>query len=155
IVQDQRITHVGKADELRAVSAERVIDASGGVLTPAFVNGHLHISYAHAVRGLFPDDMVGRERLREVFRLQSAMTEEEEYWTSLLAVIELVRSGTGSFVDPGSTKYLDACLQVYADSGCRVITGTSLIDQPSDLDLPRFATDDALRRTEAFIRKYD
>ena len=25
----------------------------------------MHISYAHAVRGLFPDDFVGRERLRE------------------------------------------------------------------------------------------
>ena len=155
VVQNQRITHVGKADELRDVPAERVIDAAGGVLTPAFVNGHMHISYAHAVRGLFPDDFVGRERLLEVFRLQSAMTEEEEYWTSLLGVIELLRSGTVSFVDPGSTRHLDACLQVYADSGCRVITGTSLIDQPSDLELPRFATDEALRRTEAFIRKYD
>jgi 5-methylthioadenosine/S-adenosylhomocysteine deaminase len=155
VVQNQRITHVGKTDELRDVRAERVIDAAGGVLTPAFVNGHMHISYAHAVRGLFPDDFVGRERLLQVFRLQSAMTEEEEYWTSLLGVIELLRSGTVSFVDPGSTRHLDACLQVYADSGCRVITGTSLIDQPSDLELPRFATDEALRRTEAFIRKYD
>jgi len=141
--------------QLRDVPAERVVNATGGVLTPAFVNGHIHISYAHAVRGLFPDDVVGRERLRAVFRLQSAMTEEEEYWTSLLGVIELLRSGTVSFVDPGSTRHLDACLQVYADAGCRVITGTSLIDQPSELELPRFATDEALRRTEAFIRKYD
>jgi len=155
VVQNQRITHVGKAGELRDVPVERTIDAAGGVLLPAFVNGHMHISYAHAVRGLFPDDFVGRERLREVFRLQSSMTEEEEYWTSLLGVIELLRSGTVSFVDPGSTRHLDACLQVYADSGCRVITGTSLIDQPTDLDLPCFATDEALRRTEAFIRKYD
>src|SRR5438105_4240794 len=149
--QDGRISHVGKAAELTDVDAARTIDATGGVLTPAFVNGHMHISYAHAVRGLFPDDFVGRARLQEVFRLQSAMTEEEEYWTSLLAVIELVRSGTVSFVDPGSTKYLDACLQVYADSGCRVVTGTSLIDQPAYLQLPCYATDEALRRTEAFI----
>ena len=78
VVHGQRITHVGKADALRDVLAERTIAAAGGVLTPAFVNGHIHISYAHAVRGLFPDDFVGRERLREVFRLQSAMTEEEE-----------------------------------------------------------------------------
>jgi len=155
VVDGDRITHVGRADELRAVPAERTVDASGGVLTPAFVNGHMHISYAHAVRGLFPDDFVGRARLREVFRLQSAMTEEEEYWTSLLAVIELMRSGTVSFVDPGSTKHLDACLQVYADAGCRVVTGTSLIDRPSDLALPTFSADEALRRTEAFIRTYD
>jgi 5-methylthioadenosine/S-adenosylhomocysteine deaminase len=155
VVRNQRITHIGKADQLRDVAADRTIDAAGGVLLPAFVNGHMHISYAHAVRGLFPDDFVGRERLREVFRLQSAMTEEEEYWTSLLGVIELMRSGTVTFVDPGSTRHLDACLQVYADSGCRVITGTSLIDQASDLALPFFATDEALRRTESFIRKYD
>src|SRR4051812_8719990 len=101
-------------------------------------------SYAHAVRGLFPDDMVGRERLREVFRLQSAMTEEEEYWTSLLAISELVRSGTVAFVDPGSTKFVDACLQAYSDSGCRVVTGACVVDQESDLALPCYATEDAL-----------
>jgi cytosine/adenosine deaminase-related metal-dependent hydrolase len=155
IVEGQRITHVGKAAELRQIPVERTIDASGGVITPAFTNGHMHISYAHAVRGLFPDDFVGRERLLEVFRLQSAMTEEEEYWTSLLAVIELVRSGTVTYVDPGSTKFLDACLQVYADAGCRVVTGTSLIDRPSPLALPYMATGEALRQTESFIRTYD
>jgi 5-methylthioadenosine/S-adenosylhomocysteine deaminase len=155
IVQGQRISHIGKADELRDVPAERVIDAWGGVITPAFVNGHMHISYAHAVRGLFPDDFTGRERLREVFRLQSAMTEEEEYWTSLLAVIELVKSGTVTFVDPGSTKFVDACLQVYADAGCRVVTGLSLIDRASDLALPVFPTSEALRLTAEFIKRFD
>src|SRR5690349_17382479 len=115
----------------------------------------MHISYAHAVRGLFPDDLVGRERLREVFRLQSAMTEEEEYWTSLLAIIELMKSGTVTFVDPGSTKFVDACLQAYSDSGCRVISGECVTDQKLDLALPVHATDVALERTAAFIRKYD
>src|SRR5438270_764409 len=84
-----RITRVDKAAALREVGAERVIDASGCVVTPAFLNGHLHISYAHAVRGNFPDDFVGVERLREVFRLQSEMTEQEEYDATLLALIEL------------------------------------------------------------------
>ena len=64
VIQGQRITLVGKRAELRDVTAERTIDAAGCVLTPAFVNGHMHISYAHAVRGVFPDDFVGRERLR-------------------------------------------------------------------------------------------
>src|SRR4051812_789114 len=155
VVDNGRISHVGRSDQLSAITPEKTIDARGSIVLPAFVNGHMHISYAHAVRGLFADDFVGRDRLREVFRLQSAMTPEEEYWTSLLAIIELVRSGTLSFVDPGSTREVDACLQAYADSGVRVITGTSLIDQPSDLALPRFATDEALRRTDEFIRTYD
>jgi 5-methylthioadenosine/S-adenosylhomocysteine deaminase len=155
VCDGNRITHVGKAEELRAVEADRTIDAHGGVLLPAFVNGHMHISYAHAVRGLFPDDLVGRERLREVFRLQSAMTEDEEYWTSLLAIIELMKSGTVTFVDPGSTKFVDACLQAYADSGCRVITGECVTDRQLDLALPVHSTEAALRRSTEFIRKYD
>jgi cytosine/adenosine deaminase-related metal-dependent hydrolase len=155
VVDGPRITHVGKAADLQAMSAERTIDASGYVVTPAFVNTHMHISYAHAVRGIFPDDFVGRERLVEVFRLQLAMTEEEEYSTSLLAVAELMKSGCVTFLDPGSTKYLDACLQVYADAGCRVVTGTSLIDQPDPRPLPYFSTDEALAKTEQFIRAYN
>lgn len=155
IVQGQRITHVGQVRDLAAIPAERVIDASGCVVTPAFVNAHMHISYAHAVRGIFPDDFVGRQRLLEVFRLQSAMTEEEEYYTSLLAITELLKGGTVTFLDPGSTKYIDACLQVYAQTGCRIVTGTSLIDQADPRALPCFPTDEALARTEAFIRAYD
>jgi cytosine/adenosine deaminase-related metal-dependent hydrolase len=156
VVSDgQRITHVGKADRLSHVPADQTIDARGGVLLPAFVNGHMHISYAHAVRGLFPDDLVGRQRLREVFRLQSAMTEDEEYWTSLLAIIELMKSGTVTFVDPGSTKFVDACLQAYADAGCRVIGGECVTDRQLDLALPVHSTDAALRRTSDFIRAYD
>jgi 5-methylthioadenosine/S-adenosylhomocysteine deaminase len=150
-----RITHVGKADELREIPADETLDARGGVLVPAFVNGHMHISYAHAVRGLFPDDLVGRERLREVFRLQNAMTEDEEYWTSLLAIVELMKSGTVTFVDPGSTKFVDACMQAYADSGCRVIGGECVTDRQLDLALPVHSTDTALQRTKAFISTYD
>jgi 5-methylthioadenosine/S-adenosylhomocysteine deaminase len=155
VVEGNRITYVGKADALKDVAAERVIDATGFVVTPAFVNAHMHISYAHAVRGIFRDDFVGRERLTQVFQLQSAMTEQEEYATSLLAIVELLKGGTVSFLDPGSTRHIDACLQVYADSGCRVITGESLIDVDSPLALPRYSTAEALARTERAIKTYD
>ena len=89
IIEDQRIARVGKAAEFRGVEAERVIDAREMVVTPGFCNGHMHISYAHAVRGIFPDDLNPGEYLANVFKLQSAMTEEEEYYTSLLGITEL------------------------------------------------------------------
>ena len=57
IVDGQRITQVGKTSELAGVAAARVIDASEMVVTPGFCNGHMHISYAHAARGIFPDDL--------------------------------------------------------------------------------------------------
>lgn len=155
VVDGQRITHVGKAAALAQVQAERTIDAADLLVTPAFVNAHMHISYAHAVRGIFRDDVVGRERLLEVFRLQSLMTEEEEYATSLLAITELMKSGTVCFVDPGTTKYLDACLQVYQDAGCRVVTGQTVVDKRDERALPYFSTEEALARTDQLIRTYD
>jgi len=78
IVEGQRIIQVGKATELESVKADRVIDGSEMVVTPGFCNGHMHISYAHATRGVFPDDL-GASYLPNVFKLQGEMTEEEEY----------------------------------------------------------------------------
>src|SRR5262245_37109941 len=152
LVEDGKVSRVGKAAELAAVRADRVIDARHLLVTPGFVNGHMHISYAHAVRGIFPDDQ--GSPLPIVFKLQMAMTEEEEYYNSLLGIVELVKNGTGGFVDPGSTKFPDACLQAYQDSGIRVIMGDCVSDEAAPFPLPRYKTAEAIARTAAFIEKW-
>ena len=133
--------------------ADRVIDARHLVVTPGFVNGHMHISYAHAVRGIFPDDL--GSPLRHVFRLQMAMTEEEEYHTTLLGLVELLQNGTVCFVDPGSTKFPDACLQAYEDAGIRVILGEGVSDRDAPFPLPRYGTRGGDRPDGVFSRKWD
>ena len=153
VIRDGQITHVGKADDLRHVRADRVIDATGMVVTPGFVNGHMHISYAHSVRGIFPDDVP--DRLRHVFAMQSVMTEEEEYLTTLLGLAELVRMGTTTFVDPGTTKYPGACLAAYEEAGCRVVIGEQVQDLQNRLNLPVYDTTAALERLEASITELD
>lgn len=153
VIEGSRITHVGKAAELAEISAARVIDAGAMVITPGFFNGHMHISYAHAVRGIFPDDVA--DRLTTVFHLQAVMTEEEEYYTTLLGIIELLKNGSTCFVDPGTTKFPDACMQAYEDSGCRIILGEGLTDIPENRELPLYPTGEAISRTEQWIKKYD
>ena len=154
IVADNRIAQVGKAADLAGVSADTVIDGRGMVMTPGFVNGHMHISYAHAARGLFPDDL-GARYLPEVFRLQGAMTDTDEYATSLLAITELLKYGTTTFLDPGSTTHLDACMEAYRQSGCRIIVGRSVLDRSNPLNLPTHDTDAAIRLTEEAIAEFD
>ena len=153
VIEGQKITQVGKAKDLTKAPADRVIDARNMLVTPGFFNGHMHISYAHAVRGIFPDDV--KDRLLTVFHLQSVMTEEEEYYTSLLAIVELLKNGTTCFLDPGSTKFPDACMQAYEDSGCRIILGEGLTDIKEARALPVYPTEVAISRTEATIKKYD
>ena len=153
LIENGRISRVGRADELAAARADRVIDARHFVVTPGFVNGHMHISYAHPVRGIFPDDL--GSPLKQVFALQTAMTEDEEYHTTLLALLELVRNGTVCLLDPGSTKFPDACLQAYEDAGVRVILGECVTDREAPFTLPRYPTAEAVARTAAFIDKWN
>ena len=153
LVEGGRISRVGKAAELADTRADRVIDGRYLVVTPGFVNGHMHISYAHPVRGIFPDEQASP--LLHVFNLQSAMTEEEEYHATLLGLVELVRNGTVCFLDPGSTKFPDACLQAYEDSGIRVVLGEAVTDQDAPWKLPRYPTSEAVARTASFIGKWN
>ena len=90
LVEDGKVSRVGKATALASARADRVIDARHLIVTPGFVNGHMHISYAHAVRGIFPDNLASP--LNHVFKLQMAMTEEEEHATTLLGLVEPSRA---------------------------------------------------------------
>jgi len=152
MIDNGRISRVGKAAPLADARADRVIDGRHLVVTPGFVNGHMHISYAHAVRGIFPDNLASP--LAHVFKLQMAMTEEEEYLTTLLGLVELVKNGTVCFVDPGSTKFPDACLQAYEDAGIRVILGECVSDREAPFPLPRYSADESVKRTVAFLDKW-
>ena len=153
VIENGTISRVGRAAELADARADRVIDARDLVVTPGFFNGHMHISYAHPVRGIFPDDL--GSPLKQVFTLQGAMTEDEEYHASLLALVELVKNGTVCLLDPGSTKYPDACLQAYEDSGMRVIMGECVTDREAPFPLPRYDTAEAITRGVAFLDKWN
>jgi 5-methylthioadenosine/S-adenosylhomocysteine deaminase len=153
LVAQGRISRVGKASELRDARADRVIDGRHLVVTPGFFNGHMHISYAHPVRGIFPDEQASP--LVHVFNLQSAMTEEEEYHATLLGLVELLKSGTVCFLDPGSTKFPDACLQAYEDAGIRVVLGECVTDQEAPWALPRYPAPEAVARTTSFLAKWN
>jgi cytosine/adenosine deaminase-related metal-dependent hydrolase len=155
LIEGPNIVQVGKASELAGAAADRVIDAGEMVVTPGFCNGHMHISYAHATRGIFPDNLDPGEYLVKVFKLQSAMTGEEEYLTSLLGITELLKYGTTCFLDPGSTKYLNACMQAYQESGCRIVVGSQVVDSPNPLNLPVMPVSRAVSQMEETVRAYD
>ena len=154
LIEGDTILKVGKSSELADVTADRTIDASDFVLTPGFIGGHMHISYAHATRGVFPDDL-GPDYLPNVFRLQGIMSAEEERLTSLLAITELLKYGVTTFVDPGSTKHIAACMDAYRTTGCRIVTGTQVTDRPNPLNVPTYDTDGALVVTEDTIAEFD
>ena len=145
LIEGDRIARVGKTEALADAPADRVIDATGKVVIPGLVNGHVHLSYAHAMRGIFPEDTPPEVYFPSVFKIQAAMTEEEEYLTSLLAMTELVKSGTTTLLDPGSTKFMEAGLAACGETGCRLITGVHVTDRENPSRIPAYETREAAR----------
>ena len=77
--------------------ADRVLDASGKLVMPGLINAHTH-AYMTIHRNV-ADDLAFFNWLDAVQRIEDYMTEEDVYWTTLLAIIEMLRSGTTCFVD--------------------------------------------------------
>ncbi len=74
-----------------------VIDAAGKLVMPGLINAHTH-AYMTIHRN-YADDLAFFDWLEKVDQVEQGMTEEDVYWTTLLAIIEMLRSGTTCFVD--------------------------------------------------------
>ena len=75
----------------------RVLDASGKLVMPGLINAHTH-AYMTIHRN-YADDLAFFDWLDKVQKVEDGMTEEDVYWTTLLAIIEMIKSGTTCFVD--------------------------------------------------------
>ena len=79
-------------------TAEKTISGSGKMLIPGFINAHTHAAMTIfrncADDRLFNDWLFGR-----IFPLEEKLIEGDEYWGMMLAVMEMLRSGTTGFID--------------------------------------------------------
>ncbi len=154
LIEDGRITALDKAEKMRSENADLVIDGSEKVVSPGFINNHMHISYAHAVRGIFPDELPLMTYLSYVFKLQSAMKPTEEYYTTLLAVTELLKNGCTCFADPGTITSIESGIKAIEVSGIRAFVGRDVVDRPNPLNLPVKETEEAIKALEDMLRRY-
>ena len=94
LVSGNRIERIGTSLDAEGC---RVIDAAGRLAMPGLINAHTH-AYMTIHRN-YADDLAFFDWLDKVDRVEQGMTEEDVYWTTLLAIIEMLRSGTTCFVD--------------------------------------------------------
>lgn len=93
LIEGNRISEIGIIDR----DADKVIDATGKVIMPGFINAH-----AHSAMSLFKgysDDLELMEWLQKVWKIEDLMTPEDVYWASLISIIEMIKSGTTTFAD--------------------------------------------------------
>ena len=92
-IEGNIIKKIGKDLDVQAVET---IDASGKAVIPGMVNGHTHAAMT-LFRG-FADDMKLMPWLEEkIWPNEAKLTQEDVYWGSKLACLEMIKSGTTTF----------------------------------------------------------
>ena len=131
-----------------SVTAEKIIDARGGLILPGLVNCHTHAAMS-LFRGL-ADDLPLMEWLNNyIFPAERNMDEEFVYTGTLLALAEMILSGTTTFCD----MYLfeDQVARAARKAGVRCLVGEVLYDFPS----PNYGpVEKGLEYTESLIQKW-
>ena len=149
-IRGERIVAVGPASKLaRRYRARRRLRADGRLVLPGLINAHTHAAMT-LYRGV-ADDLTLEEWLRNyIFPLEAKLTRPEfVYWGTKLAALEMIRSGTTTFVD--MYYFEDKVAEASAEAGLRVVAGETILDFPS----PDFKTPaEALRWTEDFINRW-
>jgi len=151
------ITAVGKTADVMSQypEATRVIDASGHLLTPGFIDNHQHLT-PFFLRGL-GDDIPLKVFLHDrLYPLEAAITEEEAYVSSACALLESIRHGTTTVCDPGSQSP-EPSVQAVEDLGCRAVLTRSLTDMVGGRAMPGTfdsSTDDAIAAGVAFVEAH-
>jgi 5-methylthioadenosine/S-adenosylhomocysteine deaminase len=157
-VRAGRVVDVGKSAELTPrYAARRTIDAGHHVVTPGLIDSHIHTAF-HLSRGLADEVSSQKFLFERMYPYEGLLGEDESHWSAALCVLELLRNGVTTFVDPGN--YLPhVSLQVVGEAGVRCVMSRSTLDVARSAfgKLPEAfmeSTDQCLERSEAFVRQW-
>jgi 5-methylthioadenosine/S-adenosylhomocysteine deaminase len=97
ILQDEKIEDIGKGPLPESLPGATRIDAHGNLVIPGLINAHTH-SYANIVRGLTPPLPLELWMVYSGAASQT-LTGYDNYLSTLLGCIDMVRTGTTTYLD--------------------------------------------------------
>lgn len=123
LIENNIVARIGSVDA--SMGVDKIIDSRGKAAIPSFINGHTHAAMT-LFRG-FADDMRLEEWLQEkIWPYEARLTDEDIYWGTRLACLEMIKSGTTLFND--MYWHLPATMQAIEDSGIRAVLATVLMN---------------------------
>lgn len=125
VVEEGRLVYVGPPRPEEGGEKEgRLIKARDMVIMPGLINAHTHAAMT-LLRG-YGEDLPLHEWLeKKIFPAEDRFTPEDVYWGSLLAIAEMIRSGTTCFAD--MYFFMDQVAEAVAGSGIRACLARGLV----------------------------
>jgi len=139
LIEDNIIVSLSESD-----SSDHVIDGSNSIIMPGLINAHTHAAMS-LFRG-YADDLPLKEWLeRKIFPAEAKLKPEDIYNGTLLSCVEMIKSGTTSFVD----MYFDvkSVVQAVQKIGMRVCASEVVVDNHD-----RDNREGALKKAEASLQ---
>jgi 5-methylthioadenosine/S-adenosylhomocysteine deaminase len=149
-IRGQRIVGVGKRADIEKQFQARVrVNRPDDILMPGLINTHTHAAMS-LFRGI-ADDVKLQDWLNKfIFPAEAKnVTPDFVLWGTRLACLEMMLSGTTTFVD--MYYFEDRAAQATKEAGMRAILGETMIRfKAPDAATPK----DMLRFTEKFLQQY-
>jgi 5-methylthioadenosine/S-adenosylhomocysteine deaminase len=149
-VHEGRVVAVGTPAEIDAkFRAHASLDARGGVVLPGLINAHTHAAMV-LFRGI-ADDLKLMEWLERYIFPAEARNVNAEFVKAgtRLAALEMIRSGTTTFVD--GYYFEDQVAEAAKEAGIRAVAGSTLIDFPAP---DNKTLKEALAYAERFLERW-
>jgi len=147
VISDGLIVDIGQRDILERYEATNVLDVSGDIVMPGFVNTHTHL--AMSVFRTLGEDIADRLH-RYLFPLEAQFADLEMVRIGTrLGVLESIKGGTTTLVD--MYYFEGAVAEVLDKAGLRGVVGETIMTfKTPDADKPS----DAIQRTIDLIHQY-
>lgn len=136
------IAGVGQIDA--AWQPDDIIDCNGKLVLPGFVNTHTHA--AMTLFRSYADDMALMDWLqKKIWPAEENLTGDDVYWGTLLAIAEMLKTGTTAFAD--MYFFMDKVAEAAEQSGIRAVLARGMAGVAPTAEL-------ALTESEAFFRNW-
>ncbi len=150
-----RILEIGKSAALNGKYRPRkTISAADRVVLPGFINGDSHVT-GMLYRCFVPDHVNSYAMIYEwVFPMYEGFTPDDEYHATRLSCLEMLRTGTTTFAEGGSTDDVESVARAVDETGMRAVLGRWCMDLVQGDSKFSMTTDEALEDNAGLLKKF-
>lgn len=125
LFEDDKIIQAG-TEPVDEGTCDEVLDLTGKLVLPGFVNTHVHTSQQLA-RGLADDVDLLTWLHDRIWPYESSMTEEDSYISTLFCAAEQIKAGVTAIAEPGG-QFVSGMARGIEEAGIRAKLANSVMD---------------------------
>ncbi|TFH00241.1 MAG: N-ethylammeline chlorohydrolase, partial [Calditrichales bacterium] len=150
LVKDKRIAQIGQNID---TSADSIFDASGLIISPGFIQTHVHLCQA-LFRNMADDLSLLDWLKKKIWPLEGSHTENSLRASACLGLAELLLGGTSTIMDMGTVHHMQVVFEEIEKSGIRALCGKTMMDDGDIPDSLRESTADSVSQSLELLKEW-